>query len=240
MNDPAPPVLGGQLDPGLRREVEEVCAGVPVDDGGGASPLKVLLLAELIVTHELSRVVEIGVYRGRLFLPLGLLMSRLGRGEAVGIDPYSSDAAVQRDVEREGIDLLTWPTTIDWDGMHAEVLAAISRWGMREHARLVRSSSEKVAADFASAPIDLLHVDGNHDREAVTRDVELFLPHMRDGAFLVMDDIAWPSVRPVYEELAETHELLFSLVESGVSLWPAGGANDFAVLRVRKGDGDPG
>ncbi len=207
-------------------------ASIPVDDGGGSSPLKVLLLAELIAAQNLTRVVEIGVYRGRLMLPLARLMSRLGRGEVVGIDPYSAAAAVQRDVEREGIDLVSWPETIDWDGIHREVLQAIARWEMGESARLLRMRSEEAVASFAEAPIDLLHVDGNHDRAAVSADVELFLPHLREGGFLVMDDISWPSVRPVYEELAERHEVVFSLVENGVYLWPEGGPNDFAVLRI--------
>jgi predicted O-methyltransferase YrrM len=229
-----PTALGGQLDQELRRDLEEVTRSIAVDDGGGASVLKIFLLAELIVAEQLTRIVEIGVYRGRLFIPLARLMSRLERGEVVGIDPYSADAAVQRDVQRAGIDLIEWPTTIDWDGLHREVTQAIERWDLAGHARLIRQRSEDAADGFADTPIDMLHVDGNHDRDAVVSDLERFLPHLKDGGLLVMDDIAWPSVRPLYENLAREHELLFSLVESGVYLWPAGGANDFAVLRVRK------
>ncbi|HEX5712323.1 MAG TPA: class I SAM-dependent methyltransferase [Solirubrobacterales bacterium] len=236
MSETAPPILGSGLDPDLRHDLEAVSAGVPVDDGGGASLLKVFLLAELIVAEQLNRVVEIGVYRGRLFLPLGRLMARLGRGEMVGIDPYSAEAAVQRDVELEAIDLVQWPSTIDWEGMYRDVRDAVERWEMGERARLIRKRGEDAAGEFADAPIDLLHVDGNHDREAVSRDVELYLPHLRDGGLLVMDDIAWPSVRPVYEELRSRYELVFELVEKGLYLCPQGGANDFAVLRVRKDD----
>lgn len=235
MSEQVPPQLGAGLDPELRRELEAVSASVPVDDGGGASLVKVFLLAELIVSQQLSTIVEIGVYRGRLFLPLARLMALLGRGTMVGIDPYSTAAAVQRDVERPGIDLVAWPETVDWEGIHAEVSGAMERWQTEEHSRLLRARSEEVAPGFPHAPIDLIHVDGNHDRAAVSRDVELFLPHMRDGGFLVMDDIAWPSVRPVYEELVAEHELLFSLIEAGVGVWPAGGPNDFAIFRVRRG-----
>jgi hypothetical protein len=234
VSDPAPSALGSQLDPELRRDLEAVSRSIAVDDGGGSSLIKVFLLAELIVKGNLTRIVEIGVYRGRLFLPLARLMARLGRGEMVGIDPYAAAAAVQRDVEREGIDLIEWPNTIDWDGLHGEVVAAIGRWDMGAHARLIRARSEDVAERFADAPIDMLHVDGNHDRAAVSRDLERYLPRMSEGALLVMDDIAWPSVRPLYEQLVDEHELLFSLVENGLYLWPEGGANDFAVLRVRR------
>jgi len=226
------PTIGSALDPRLRVDLEQVSATIPVDDGGGSSPLKVMLLAQLIVAEELSRIVEIGVYRGRLMLPLARVLWWLGRGEMVGIDPYSAEAAVQTDVEREGIDLTAWPSTIDWDGLHREVEGAIERLELGERARLIRKRSEEAADEFAAAPIDMLHVDGNHDRAAVSRDLELYLPHIRPGGLLVMDDIAWPSVRPLYDELAHRYEVVFSLVENGLYLWPEGGPNDFAVLRI--------
>lgn len=231
---PGSAILAGSLDPEMRRDLEQVSRSIPSDDGGGSSLLKVLVLGHLIASEGLDRVVEIGVYRGKLMLPLARLMRLLGRGEVVGIDPYSAEAAIQRDVEREGINLVEWPSTVDWEGLHQEVLDAISRWGLEGHARLLRQRAEDAAGSFASAPIDLLHVDGNHDREAVTQDVELYLPYLRDGGYLVMDDVAWPSVRPLYERLVREHELVFELVENGVYLWPHDGPNEFGVLRVRK------
>lgn len=227
------PMLGEELDPELRRDLAAVAESVPLDLGGGATSLKIFLLAELIIARGLSRIVEIGVYRGRLFLPLARLMTRLGRGEMIGIDPYSAAAAVQRDVQLTGIDLVSWPETVDWEGLHGEVLAGIERWDLGERAHLIRARSEDVAQDLANVPIDLLHVDGNHDREAVNRDLELYLPLMREGGILVMDDVGWPSVRPLFEQLAEEHQALFRMTESGVFLTPSAGGNDFAVLELR-------
>jgi hypothetical protein len=232
VSTPVPSIYGGLLDREARTQLEAVSAATTLDSGGGASLLKVFLLAELILTQNLERVVEIGVYRGRLFLPLGKLMALRGHGEIVGIDPYSVDAAVQRDVEREGIDLVAWPTTIDWDGIHDEIVTAMEHWQTGIHARLVRRRSKDAADLFVDSPIDLLHVDGNHDRDAVLDDLERYLPLIRPGGYLVMDDIAWPSIKPIYEELARSHEVVFSLVENGVVLWPEGGVNEFAILRI--------
>lgn len=110
----------------------------------------------------------------------------------VGIDPYSASAAVQRDVEREGTDLAAWPETVDWERIYAEVRAGMERWQVGQHARLIRSTSEEAAPSFADQPIDPLDVGGNDDRVAVTRYAEDFLPHLRDGGLLVMDDNGWP------------------------------------------------
>jgi hypothetical protein len=235
MSDVPLPELGENLDLDLRRDLASVVESIPLDDGGGATSLKVFLLAELIISRNLEKIVEIGVYRGRLFLPLARLMARLGRGEAIGIDPYSASAAVQRDENLTGIDLVAWPETVDWEGIAAAVNAGIERWGAPGRARLVRERSEDVdlARELDGAPIDLLHVDGNHDRAAVVADLERFLPHMRPGSILVMDDIGWPSVRDSFERLSQTHRPLFRITESGLFLTPARGGNDFAVIELR-------
>lgn len=234
MTGPTLPQLGEGLELTLREDLAAVTELVPLDEGGGATALKVFLLAELIVNRGLSRIVEIGVYRGRLFLPLARLMFWLERGEMVGIDPWSAGAAVQHEAELEGIDLVEWPKTIDWDGMHANVRGHIERLGIRERARLIRQRSEDIdlTAEFGDTPIDLLHVDGNHDREAVRQDIARFLPYMREGSILVMDDVGWPSVRDLYEEVAAEHRVLFRMTEGGILLCPAAGGNDFAVLEV--------
>lgn len=224
---------GAQLDPGLRDAMRAVAAQVPVDDGGGGSMLKSLVLGELAVVHGLQTVVEIGVYRGRILLPLAVAMARQG-GQAVGIDPYSADEAVQTDDHGRGIDLAAWAHGVDWEGLHRSVLEGIDRHGLRDHCRLVRATSVDAAAEFAPASIDLLHVDGNHDRAAVERDVALYLPKVRPGGFVVLDDASWPSVRPTLARLLDEHELIFQLFDGGAFVDGVGG-NDFAVLRLSAG-----
>jgi hypothetical protein len=55
----------------------------------------------------------------------------------------------------------------------------------------------------------MLHVDGNHDTKHVLEDVDLYLPLVRNGGFVVIDDIDWDSVKPVFDQLKEKHELVF-------------------------------
>ena len=227
-------MFGTTLNPSLRGELEAVSRRISIDEGGGASILKILVLAELIVVNGLSRIVEVGVYRGRLMLPLAHLMLRLGRGEVIGIDPYSAAAAVQREARTDGIDLVEWPHGVDWTALHDDLIQHISRWGLQERARLIRKRSQDAARAFTADSIDLLHIDGNHDREAVEADVDMLLPQVADGGLLVMDDVSWPTIRPVYESLLERHELLLALTEKGLNLRAGDVANDFAILRVRK------
>jgi methyltransferase family protein len=220
------------VSPGLRDTIEQLLESIPVDTGGGASPLKALVLADLIITQRLQCVVEIGVYRGRLLLPLALTAKSQGAGEVIGIDPYSAQAAEQHDEHASPLDLKAWPHAIDWDGLYAQINRAIADNGAERWCRVMRTCSEDSAHQFPTGTIDLLHIDGNHDQASVIRDVELYVPKVKVGGYVVLDDTSWASVWPVYRQLQATHELVFHLFDChGISMDGMGG-NDFAIFRI--------
>jgi hypothetical protein len=223
---------GRLLNEDLRGRVSAVNAGIALDEGGGATLAKVLMLADIVVGLPVRTAVEIGVYRGRLLLPLALVVQRAG-GQIFGIDPYSAIAAEQHDEHAVGVDLRAWPSLIDWDGLHAEVLARIEQLGIQDCCHLVRARSADAAARFERASVDLLHIDGNHDASAVASDARLYLPLVRAGGYVVLDDIGWESIRPVFEFLRAHHELLFALYDGGGLALDGVGGNDFAVFRLR-------
>ena len=224
---------GRHVPPALRRDMQRMTDSIPIDSGGGATLLKALVLADLIIEHQLERLAEIGVYRGRLLLPLGVVLQSLGRGSATGIDPYSAQAALQTDDHDVGVDLRAWPETIAWEELYQGVVGTIDAWRIGAHCRVLRARSQDAADGFKDGSIDLLHVDGNHDRAAVEGDLERYLPKLRAGGFLVMDDASWPSVLPSYVALRERHQLVFQLLDCrGVAIDDVPG-NDFAVFRIR-------
>lgn len=77
--------------------IYKACNAVPADFGGGSAFDKVWVMAKLAAVLEHKTYVEIGVYRGRSFLPLARAFGLLG-GFSYGIDPYDRDAAVKHDV----------------------------------------------------------------------------------------------------------------------------------------------
>jgi Methyltransferase domain len=231
VDSPMPVTAGRLVEPQLRAEMRRVQDERPTDSGGGATLTKVLVLADLIVAHDLRAVVELGVYRGRLLLPLGRLLAGLGRGEAIGIDPYSAQAAIQTDAHSAQVDLAAWALEQDWERLHAGVAAAIDRWQLGGYTRLIRERSLDAASRFGQQSIDLLHVDGNHDAAAVAADVEAYLPAMRQGGFVVLDDASWASVLPQIQRLTAEQRLIFRLFDLGFTLDQHGG-NDFAVFQI--------
>lgn len=182
------------MTPELHREIEECLKLLPADDGGGCPLDKARWMADTIVAEQLACSVEIGVYKGRSFFPQALAQRHIG-GLAIGIDPYSKASAREKDLSddlRKVVDDL-----IDaWDvgETYTQNLVHVLEWQLGNHALLLRETSEE-AARFMPFNIGLLHIDGNHDVEYVTQDITLYLPHVKAGGLVVMDDTDWDSVR---------------------------------------------
>ena len=124
---------------------------------------------------ETSTAVDIGVYRGRSFLPMGAPFQWLGSGTAYGLDPYSATPAADRRSRSRGI-LLESAGEQDWGATWIQVQAQHDRKLLDPFARLVCETSKDAAAQFPIGSLDLVHIDGNHDRATVELDYELYGP----------------------------------------------------------------
>lgn len=196
------------LPPHLSSEIGRLLDRVPADFGGGCSQHKAEVMAELVVREGLQAAVDIGVYRGRSLLPLAAAFRWTGRGMAVGVDPYASEAAVQSDGHTLGPVLVEWAHAQDWDGLHRDLLALIAEEGLDDVARIVRQRSDEAARLFGNGTLDLVHIDGNHDAARVADDLARYWPLVRPGGYIVLDDVTWKSVRPVYEDLCRSARLV--------------------------------
>jgi predicted O-methyltransferase YrrM len=221
---------GRSLHPEVKQFIEEVVASIPVDYGGGSGSAKALVIAELIARHGIRDTIEIGVYRGRSLLPVATMLRITGAGVATGIDPWSVDAAIQEDTHAVGPAVNDWVRSHDWEGTYQSVVDRIEQYLLTDHCRILRMTSEEAAPQIEERSVGLVHVDGNHDRAAVERDVELYVPKIVPGGFIVLDDASWDSVRPVIEELRGSLELVFQLNDF-LNLHE-NQPNDFAVMRV--------
>jgi hypothetical protein len=225
------PAYGRYLHAEVRQFLEEVVASVPVDYGGGSGSGKALVIADLIAHHGVRETVEIGVYRGRSLLPVAAMLRIIGSGVATGIDPWSVDEALQEETHAVGAGVNEWVRSHPWEETYQSVVERIDGYHLAEHCRILRMTSEEAAPQFADASVDLVHVDGNHDQAAVERDVELYLPKLKPGGFLVLDDASWDSIRPVVEDLRGRLDHVFGL--SDFLNLHEDQPNDFAILRVR-------
>jgi len=68
---------------------------------------------------------------------------------------------------------------------------------------IIRKRSDKAALFFKKSNIvfDMVHIDGNHDRDIVLSDINLYHPILKKKGFIIMDDISWDSITPAKTKL---------------------------------------
>lgn len=162
---------------------------------------KALALAGLIEEHQVRYSVEIGVYGGRSFIPQALAHKQYTGGTAVGIDPWTTEAA-QQVVTGNAVEIVERAKEkfkdFDFEGQYHTVQRRLVKYGVQDHARLIRKKSADALAEVA-AGIELLHIDGNHGNDVVMSDIHLYLPKVKRGGIVWFDDVMWDSVKPAVE-----------------------------------------
>ena len=83
---------------------------------------------------------------------------------------------------------------------YAKAQARLSSYGLDTTVTLIRSHSLHVAWD---KPIDVLHIDADHEYEAVKKDIDKYVPHLSEGGIVIFDDYDafHPGVKRAVHEL---------------------------------------
>lgn len=170
-------------------------------------PAKPRVLASLIVRERIQRTVEIGVYGGASFVAQAVAARHVG-GLAIGVDPYSAAEAEQADNRDRLNPLAEQLGRRDWEAIYAGFLAMLDRHDLARWCRILRMTSSE-AAPLIEPGVGLIHIDGNHDRAKVDADLANYLPKLRPGGYLVLDDIGWTTIRPLYEDLKTRMRLVY-------------------------------
>lgn len=207
----------------LSEMIKKIHSIIPQDFGGGCSHEKALLMSLVISEFKLDKTADIGVYKGRSFFPQAIAHQLYSGGVVYGIDPYSSEEAVQNDRPDLQKELDDFVAMTDFQKLYDDVSDIIINYGYSSNSKLIRSTSYNAAVEFKSAKIKfgLVHIDGNHDTKLVMEDVQNYFPLLAEKSFMVLDDISWNSVQPAYSLLRK--EMLF--IDEFVNEY-----NDFALF----------
>ena len=159
---------------------------------GWCPPDKAVETVELILSDRPAVVVEVGVYGGKWLIPAAMAIAQNGSGKAFAIDPWTNDACAEGGAAEDGH---AWWGTTNLEATYLSFKSEVERRGLSGVVEIVRERGEIVVSRFENETIDLLHIDGNHSELVSTRDVTLWLPKLRFGGWLVMDDVNWDSVK---------------------------------------------
>ncbi len=166
------------------------------DCGGRCDETKGSLIKDLVIETNAQLCVEIGVFKGASLMYFAEALE-ITKGKVIGIDPYSIGALINdipdKKLSKHFYEVL-FKDQIVLDNLYHSVLNVINKNKLENIILLVRDKSEDYYTNIEKESIDILHIDGNPDEEFVTKDIQFYLPLVKKGGYIIMDDITWPGI----------------------------------------------
>jgi GR25 family glycosyltransferase involved in LPS biosynthesis len=184
---------------------------------GWCSYEKASILVDLVFKTQPDTIVEIGVFGGKSLIPMAYALKVLGKGKAYGVDPWDGKESIQGMMSP--IDREWWGNLDHLEIMHG-LVEKIKEFELQEYIYLIPNTSSKAQS---IEDIDILHIDGNHAEEICYHDVLKWVPLVKEGGWIIFNDIAWnengqyTTARAV--EWLNTHCIKFAEFNKSWGIW---------------------
>lgn len=173
-------LLQDPIHQGLKHQVCEYLYGDP-----WVSAEKIHLIMDLIYMTKPEKCVEIGVYRGSSIMPIASSLKYNQSGKVIAIDAWSNDVATQyldwKDPNRPG-----W-ASVNMNELYSTFMQRLQARNLKSYCTVLRNSSQE-ACDLIDE-IDFLHIDGDHSDVGALEDVNLYLPKVKSGGFILYSNL---------------------------------------------------
>ncbi len=148
---------------------------------------KISLLMDLVLLERPINCVEVGVFTGSSLLPVAAVLKYLRDGEVYAIDPWSNTEAARwmdpADPNRG------WWSTVDMHDAYQAFLDMLDYHEVEAFCTVIRKPAE--AASDQVPEIDFLHLDGNFSREGSMKDVQLYVPKVKQGGCILLSNLKY-------------------------------------------------
>lgn len=146
---------------------------------------KAELMMDLVFLTRPQVCVEVGVYTGSSVLPVAAALKYLGSGHIYAIDAWSNEVAVKN----VGINdpNYWWWWTLNMEQVKYQFISLLDEWALHRYCRVIHAPSERTADQISE--IDFLHLDGSMSEEGSLLDVQLFLPKVKSGGYILLSNL---------------------------------------------------
>ncbi|HEX2579775.1 MAG TPA: class I SAM-dependent methyltransferase [Rhabdochlamydiaceae bacterium] len=189
----------------------QVCQELPSIQGW-CSKEKALNFIDLVLEVRPEVCVDIGTFGGRSVLPVASALKFLDHGIVIAIDPWDKIEALRHMDPVEESDHMDWWGKVSFNAIYASYLNLINKHNLGKYCRTIRATSEKAAPDVGT--IDILYLDGNHSEVVSVKDVKLYLPKVRSGGYIWLNDSTWTQLQSSIELLQESCDVI-RLIDNG-------------------------
>jgi predicted O-methyltransferase YrrM len=143
------------------------------------------LIMDLIALARPSVCVEIGAFTGSSVLPIAATLKYLNHGRVYAIDAWSNEIAV-RNLSDDDPNK-SWWSKVDMKVVQDCFQDMLKKWALHSICTVIKSPSELAASKIGQ--IDFLHLDGDYSEEGSMRDVEVYLPKVRSGGYILLSNL---------------------------------------------------
>lgn len=198
-------------DRGVEELKKQVCLVLPSLEGW-CSREKALNFIDLVLQTKPEVCVEIGVFGGASLFPVACALQHLDHGVVIGIDAWDRLESLKHlDPKRDDAQFKWW-SGLDLEAIYQNYLKVFKRFGLEPYCKTILSSSQKAAAQVGN--IDILHLDGGHSRSVCTQDVKLYLPKVRPGGYIWLNDSLWEEMQEGIELMLDSCDVV-KLIDNG-------------------------
>lgn len=149
------------------------------------STKKAEMIMDLIFAIRPEVCVEIGVFNGSSVLPVAATLRHLKEGCIYAIDSWSNEEAVRHMPTNDPN--FGWWSQVNMDNAKNKFTTLIKQWNLQSFCSVIHATSEVAVQRIPE--IDFLHLDGNFCEEAASKDVELFLPRVKSGGYILLSNL---------------------------------------------------
>lgn len=180
---------------------------------GWCSAEKANSFIDLVLEEKPMICVEIGVFGGSSLFPVAAALKHLGEGVIIAIEPWDKKEMLKSLDPVEDAAHLKWWSSVNFERIYFSYLHLLKRFELDEYCITMKMTSEKAVSKIMG-PIDIIYIDGNHSEAGSTQDVMLYLPKVREGGYIWLNDILWPSRQQAAEILLETCDIV-KIIDNG-------------------------
>lgn len=191
---------------------EDVVNTLPLLDGW-CTKEKAIAFIDMVLTEKPKVWVEIGVFGGASLFPVLSAFKFLGEGSAIAIDAWDKIECIRYfDPVKDKADLKWW-ANLNINQIHDSFQKMLIQFDLKKYCTTLRLTSESASKEIKE-PIDVLYIDGNHSEAVSVLDVELYLPKVRSGGYIWMNDAPWASRQKAIDILAGSCDFV-TFVDNG-------------------------
>jgi len=146
---------------------------------------KINLLMDLILLTQPEICVEIGAFTGSSILPIASTLKYINSGEIFAIDAWSNAEATKYLTDNDPNKL--WWSQLDMKLIHDSYRFLMNKWSLGGYYTEIFKPSTEAIHDVPGE-IDFLHLDGDYSEIGSLQDVELYLPKVKSGGYILLSN----------------------------------------------------